>query len=84
MIVEISCEVRDKVHRGRREAFTTSVPSLDNADIRAAIRDKFPGLWCVKEKARVIESPVVQLIAGSVEMVNVADAESTRGKRKRA
>lgn len=53
MILEISCEVRERGSRNpRRETFTTAAQSMDEVDRLIAAR--FPGKWCVRPEARVV------------------------------
>lgn len=53
MILEISCEVRDRTFRGSRQTFVASADSLN--DVPKLIADKFPGAWCPHVQTRVIE-----------------------------
>ncbi len=54
MIVEISCEVRDRENRGTRQTFTTAVASMNAADIATAMQMKF-NAPCVHPMVRRIE-----------------------------
>ena len=53
MILEITCEVRERHTRiPRRETFTAAGQLEDVADLIAA---RFPGKWCVHPKVRIID-----------------------------
>lgn len=78
MIVEISCEVRDHVHRGKRQTFTTSVPSLALPDIIAAMQARFPRARCVHPKARVIDMPLPEQFNKTADAI--ARLEQASGK----
>ena len=55
MILEITCEVRERHTRiPRHETFTVAGQLEDVADLIAA---RFPGKWCVRPKVRVIDAP---------------------------
>ena len=59
MILEITCEVRERHTRiPRHETFTVAGQLEDVADLIAA---RFPGKWCVHPKVRVISEDGVML-----------------------
>ena len=54
MKLEISCEVRNREFRGRRQTFVIETPTAV-IDIDAVMKQQFNGAWCVHPVVRIAD-----------------------------